>query len=69
MQMSEWVELVQVQQALWINATFPEEAVVVQYEFVRHVPYRPALAAVKALAARETSRRTPRRSRRRLMSS
>lgn len=49
----EWIEIVQVEQALWPHASFPPEVVSVQYEFVKDVPHDVGLAALKSMAARD----------------
>lgn len=49
----EWVQVAQLEQALWPHGKFPDEAMMVQYTFVENVPLELALAAVKSLATRE----------------
>jgi hypothetical protein len=49
----EWLNVVSLQKALWPHGRFPDDAMIVQYEFVAQVPYDAAVLAVKALATRE----------------
>jgi hypothetical protein len=53
LQRHEWLKVVQLEQALWPHSKFPDEAMMIQYEFVKDVPFEAAMTAVKALATRE----------------